>query len=454
VKLIAKTEHIIVVGGSAAGPSAAAKAKRTNPNANITLIEAGNFISVGTCELPYLFNGTIKDFNSIVFYTPETFFQEKNVMVKTNTIVKKIDRKNKQLLSYDSISGENYFLGYDKLILTTGSVINDLPELTSKPENFSKFKTIKNFIEISEYFNKKKVEKVLIVGGGFTGLEVADTLLETGIKVSIYDKNRLFSNFSEKVRSFLLNKLKDRSIEIFESQENIQYIIKENKIVSFKISGKYYETDYVIQSTGVKPNNYLAETSGIVLGKYGGIKIDNKLKSSDNSIFAAGDNIELTEFITGKPIYLPIATFAKKFGNIAGANAAGDNLYIKPIIKNITFKFKEIVFAFVGLSLKDLEEYNYNFYTISASSNNLVDVMPQSTEVNGLIYIDKRTNLILGGEFWGDKIVSNYADIISIYIKNKINAINLADEYFNYSPPVSPLSNLINILGQKFKKEK
>ncbi len=451
--MINKKLNIVVVGGNAAGPAAAAKAKRINPDSEVTLIESSGFISTGTCELPYLLNSQITDYKKIVFFDENKFYEEKKVKVKINTLVKKIDRKNKNLLVYDVSKNVDYILNYDKLILATGSYVPKLQLIAQNPVNFSTFKNVNDYIGLEQYFNNNTVRKVLIIGAGFTGLEVADTLDSAGKQVVIVEKENIFAENSEEVRNFVKSVIEKKGIELFDNIDNLQLITNNNKITYYKLGSKIYDIDYVIQCTGVKPNNYLGESSGLFIGKFGGLKIDNRLRTSDTNIFAAGDNIEVPEFITGKSIYLPIATLARKFGHIAGENAAGGNAFISPVIKNVTFCFDKYTFAFVGLTLKQLREFNYNYINVLASSKSLVHLMPNSESVFGKLYVDKNSKLILGGEFWGDKIIASYADIISVYIRNKIKVTNLAEEMFNYSPPVSPMLNLLNLLGQKLKKE-
>lgn len=367
--------------------------------------------------------------------------------------MKSIDRKKKKLLVFSIKENKNYELEYDKLILTTGSYTPDIPEIIFKYANFSKIKTVTDYLNILNYFKENKIEKVLIIGGGYTGLEVADTISSLGIKVIIYEKKEIFANYNEEIKIYIKNLINKKEIELIENVEKIAFISKNDKITHYKIEGKILPIDYVIQTTGVKPNNFLAESAGLSLGKYGGLKVDNRLKTIDSNIYAAGDNIELTEFITGKPIYYPLATAARNFGHIAGENAAGGNRVVNPIVKNTTFIFNNKAFSFVGLNLSEIKANGYNYKAIFASANSLVHVMPNSDKVYGYLYVNKNNGFILGSELWGDKVVSNYADVISIYIRNKIKALDLENEYFNYSPPLSPMINLLNIFGQKLKKD-
>ncbi len=453
--IINKKNRIIIIGGNAAGPAAAAKAKRVDEKSEVLLFEAGPYISTGTCELPYLLNNTIDDYKKIVFYDDKTFLAEKGVSVFTNRVVNNINRRNKQIFVTDPTTNNTQVFDYDKLVLTTGSYIKPLSGLNNQIKNYSKFKTISDYIKIKEIFETQKIKNITIIGAGYTGLEIADSLNDLGFEITIIDKNEFpISNEDSEIQKFILEELGKKSIQFIGGADKIDFIIKENVVNFVKISGRVINTDLIIQTTGVLPNNFLAAGAQLELGDSGGIKVDQKLKTSDYNIYAAGDNIEVVNFITKKKDYLPIASLASKFGHIAGCNAAGGNEYVKPVVKNVTFKFLDFVYSFVGLSSKECQNLNINVKTTSAIGTNLVKVMPNNKPVFGKILYNANTGLVVGAAFKGGNEVSSYADIISVFILNNIKAENLGEINFNYSPPVSPFINILSVLGQKIKKEK
>ena len=180
--------NIIVVGGNAAGPAAAAKAKRTAPESNVTMIEAGESISTGTCELPYVLSGEIKDHNKIVYYGPDSFEKEKGVKVLVRHIVEKIDRRKKKVSVKSLQDGQKFELNYDSLILCTGSKAKSLPSLSTSLSNSFTLKTIRDLIDIQNFISEKKPQKALIIGAGYIGLETADALVSLGLEISLLEK--------------------------------------------------------------------------------------------------------------------------------------------------------------------------------------------------------------------------------------------------------------------------
>ncbi len=208
----------------------------------------------------------------------------------------------------------------------------------------------------------------------------------------------------------------------------------------------------VISAIGFEPNNFLALSSGIKIGEFGGIKVDSKLKTSDASIFAAGDNIEVINKVTNKPMYLPLATLAHEYGHIAGANAAGAHFSVSPIVRNIAVKIFENVYSSVGLTSSGAYQQKINFEEVTAVVPNLVKVIPSSRKVFGKIIYEKFTSKLLGASFFGGSEVIGYADLISSQIIQNAKASILSEINYNYTPPNSPFINLLSVLGRKIKR--
>ncbi len=449
-----QSNRIIVVGGNAAGPAAAAKAKRVNPNAEVILFEAGDFISTGTCELPYLFSGEIKNYNDIVFFTPETFLSQKGVKVFTNHLVTYINSKLKEIVVTNKRNNSTKNYTYDKLILTTGSVAKEIPELPFSLNNVFSLKSVSDYLKIKGYMNENNVKNILIIGSGYIGLEVADTMKSASYDITIFDKETIpFPSSDIETRHLILELMGKNNIRFLGGKDNTRFLIRDNSFYQLKHDGRYIEFDMAIVAVGVLPNNALAQNIGLNLGKHGGLIVDNRLKTSNPNIYAAGDNIEFKNFITKKYDYIPLATHARNFGYIAGENAVGGNKIADPIIPVSAFKFCNKFVAQVGLSEQRAKDIYYDYQTVNAIANNKVKVMPNSGKVFGKIIYEKQNQYILGASFIGNQEVSGYTDLISTMIYNKISAKKLSKHNYNYTPSLSPFVNLLSVLGKKIEEK-
>ena len=446
-------KRIIIVGGNASGPSAAAKAKRVNPSAEVLMFEASPYISTGTCELPYVLSGLIENTEKIVFFDADKFKDEKGVDVHVNAFVQSIDRRNKEI-SVVYKSGNKKVFGYDKLILTTGAKVKKLSVLTEELLNLFNLKNVSDVNLIKDFILKHKVKNTIIIGGGYIGIEAAEALNKLNLNVTLIEKNEFPMNSSEReIQKLIFETITKNNVNFIGNVKKIRPIISDQLIKSINVDNRIIDCDLVIAATGFEPNNYLALSTGIKVGNFGGIKVDSKLKTNDASIYAAGDNIEVTNSITNKPMYLPLATLAYEYGHIAGANAAGENNSVRPVVKNIAVKIFENVYSSVGLSSKEAITEKINFDEVSEIVPNLVKVMPNSKKVFGKILYDKFSLRLLGASFYGGSEVTGYADLISALINQKSKVSALSEINYNYTPPNSPFINLLSVLGRKITRK-
>jgi len=419
------------------------------------MIEAGGFISTGTCELPYVLSGEIKNYEDIVFFSADSFEKEKGVKVLTSHIVEKIDRNKKNLTVKNLKDGNKFEQPYDKLIICTGSNAKSIPSIPNNLSNVFTLKSVGDLINIKNYLERNNVRNVLVIGAGYIGLETADALKTLGYPVTILEKENLpMPGLEDETRNLVLDLLEKNNIEF--NGDVRDYRIKQDgqKFLSLKLQGRVLEYDLVLLSIGFEPNNTLAVISKLGIGKFGGITVDRRLKTNDPNIYAAGDCIEVINRLTNKPDYIPLATIAQQTGHIAGENAAGGNSQVQPFVKNIAVKIFGRTLVSVGLNSVEAKKYFHNIGEVHSVIPNLVKVMPDSENVFGKIIFDKNSKLILGADFLGNREVVGYGDLIASFILNKVKAGELAKVNYNYTPPVSPFVNLLSVLGRKIESAK
>ena len=305
-------------------------------------------------------------------------------------------------------------------------------------------------ISIGNFIKNEYAKHAFVIGSGYVGIEVTEALIKTGIEVSLVEKEKLpMPNAKTEISEKVLAILRENNVNFIGNQNNAEPIIYNDKVKAVKIDGRFVDTDLVLVAAGFVPDNYLAVQAKLDIGKSGGIKVDKKLKTSDNFIYAAGDNIEVTNSVTGKPGYFPLASQAYNSGRVAGENAAGGNAYAEPVVKNFTVKIFDKFFAEVGINTNEAQNIRFDFASVSASTSNLVKVMPCSEEVFGKIVFDKTNRRLLGASFLGGKEISGYADLVSSLIHLKQPADVLTKINYNYTPPLSPFINLLSLLGKK-----
>ncbi len=369
-----------------------------------------------------------------------------------NHSVKEIDTKKNEISVRNGDEKKSVTFNYDTLILCTGSTARILPQFNAELNNVFTLKNVSDLIGIKNYINKNNVSKAVIIGSGYIGLEAAEAISKIGIKVTLLEKEDQPMPAGEtELKQKILSLIKNNEMEFIGSIDDIEPVIYNGVVKSIKLGDDYIDTDLVILSVGFSPNAFLAQQAKLEFGRFGGIKVDKKLTTSNSRIFAAGDNCEVVNAVTGKPDYIPLATTAYTNGHIAGENAAGGNLSSEPVVKNAAVKFFDQYFAFVGLTSNEAERARIDFNSVTVKVPNIVKVMPGSREVFGKLIFEKSNQRILGASFYGGNEVSGYADLVSSLIKLKQDAEALTKINYNYTPPLSPFINPLYLLGKKAK---
>ncbi|MDR3668851.1 MAG: FAD-dependent oxidoreductase [Ignavibacteriaceae bacterium] len=449
-----KGEKIIIVGGNAAGPAAGAKAKRVNPDAEVILFEAGDYISTGTCEIPYVLSNEIKNTEDIIFFNVDRFYAQKGVKVYVNHFVEEINTREKIVkarnLKDNSIADYNY----DKLILATGSTVKKESSLKDAENSFT-LKTISDLVHIRKYIEFNKVRNVVIIGSGYIGLETAEALVNLGCSsVSLVEKAAMpFPSAEPEIQALIKELLIKYNIDFYPTAE-IKPVFNNNKINAVNINGRAVATDLVISAIGFSPNIYLAVKANLKLGTTGALMVDTRLRTSDFNIYAAGDLIEVTDFVTGRPVYIPFASYAYEHGHIAGENAAGGNVSVSPVIKNSGLRLFDKYYASVGMTTNEAEGSKILIQSVTDIQADIASVMPGAGKVFGKIVFERLGSRILGASFFGGREVEGFVNVVSTLIKLKQPAHLLAELNYIYTPPLSPLKNLLSSLGKKIKSIK
>ncbi len=439
-------KKIVIVGGRAAGPAAAAKARRENPEAAITMIEAGKYISTGTCEIPYLVSGEVGSAEELVFFSPEHFKHRYDVEVLTKTRVTAITTRAR-VVKVERGSAQ-YEIPYDRLVLATGAKNRIHPQFPPELKNVHYVRNIESAEDLLSRLEPGN-GKWLIVGASYSGIEFSESLVKRGKEVLLLEKDTLPApGFDPEIRELIKEVLLKNRVEFTGNAPEIKVFTSGDKISKIKLEGRLIEIEGVIVNTGIDPETGLAKQAGLDIGPKGGIKVDNRMRTSDQYIFAAGDCVELKELITGKHVILPQATLARDGGYVAGANAAGGNDFMYPVLRNTAIRVFDKFATKTGKCLETLDDLRIPYRTVTAMADGIINVMPGARKVFGKLIIGT-DGKILGAGFFGGPEVSGYCDLIALAIKSGIKASDLRHGNYNYTPTLSPFKNIIEALAIK-----
>ena len=448
--------RILVIGGLAAGPSAAAKAKRVDPEAEVVLFEQGEHISYGICEIPYFMSNEIEDAGKLIVFTPERLEKEKGVIAKVLHSVEGIMPARKEIMVRNFKDGTTHNEHFDRLIVATGSIPKMLNLEGERSRNVFTIKSLDDAYSMKKFIDEERPRRAVIVGAGFIGLEMADVFVRRGIEVTlIHNAPMPMSRLEEEGRKLVLEEIQKHGVT-FLPNTKVEWlgIGAKGTVVAVGTPDMSIETDIVVVAVGVMPNATLAGDAGIRIGAFGGIRVDDKMKAlGAENIFAAGDCCELRNIVTNKPMYISLATTASKTGRVAGENAAGGNAIFKGAIRAIGVRVFDKEVAHVGLSLKEAKEAYYDgvAHTIRAQSH--VGIMPGAKEILFTLIADRKTRRLLGANVIGDRGAILRANTLAVAIRHGMLIDEVEQFDLIYTPPYAPLWDGSAIAAEQLGKE-
>ncbi len=444
---------ILVVGGLAAGPSAASKAKRTNPDAEVILFERGEFVSYGVCEIPYYVGGTVTDLEDLNPLEPARLESTRGIKVKIGHNVEQILPTKKRLVVRDLEHDRLSEFRYDRLILATGSLPRSGGIPGQQARNVFRVKSLTNGIAIKKFVDEKKPKKCVIVGGGYVGMEMCEALVERSVAVTLLLLESFpMSTLEDETRQKVLDTLTKNGVLVRPKQSVKEFVLDQNGDAHSVIteSGKY-ECDMAILATGVVPNTELASQARIRLGPHKGIVADERQSTSIDSIYAAGDCCEVKNLVTGRWSYIPLATYASRQGRVAGENAAGGTAVFKGGIRSIAVRIFDVEVARVGISFHEAIEGRFDPVKVHVSSDTKVSFFPGNEKTDIVAIVDRKTGRLLGANVYGGKGSVLRANGLAMAIQQKMTVTELAQTDFIYSPPFSPLWDPLLVLANQVR---
>jgi len=449
------SHRIVVIGGVAAGPSAAAKAKRINPEADVTLIEKGEHLSYGICEVPYYVAGIIHDIDQLTPLDPASFERTRGVKVKANHFVENISAAKKRISVRDMDRDRTYELPYDKLILATGSKARGLHMSGENARNVFQSRSLNDGIAFRKFLLECKPRHVLILGGGYIGVEYAEALVAQGVKAVILDEDLLpMRDLEEEARIAVLQELKRNGVDYRPGQVAADIRCGTDGIArAVRTQNEVIAADGVIVCAGVEPNAELASSAGIRLGEHGGILTDQRQSTSVDSVFAAGDCCEVKNIVNNKWMYLPLATYASRQGRVAGENAAGGRGVFKGVIRAMSVKVFDLEVAHVGLSSKEAVASSFDVLTMHTTAGSKVKAFPGNQEIHIIATADKVSKRLVGANIYGGQGAVLRANVLAMAIQHKLTVDDISQSDLAYSPPFSPLWDPVLVMASQLKSK-
>ena len=442
---------VIIIGGIAAGMSAAAKFKRLSPNDDVVVYEKGDIVSFGACGLPYYVGGFFDDSNEMIARTPEAF-REAGVEIHTKHEVTNVDFSNKKVTVKNLNTNEVLEVSYDKLMIASGARAIIPPIKNIDLENVVTLKSMDDGNKLRELMSKEENKKIAIIGAGFIGLEAAEAAKHRGKEVTVIQlQDRVLQEvFDKDITDLLEEELRENGVNLLLS-ETVTELIGDGKVSKVKTNKREIEADIVILATGVKPNTDFLNCDEIKMIRNGAIVVDKYGRTSVEDVYAAGDCATINSLITDREIYVPLATGANKLGRIVGENLAGQNNSFQGSMASSCIKVMDMEAARTGLSEKEVLNLGFNYKTKFITDMNQTSYYPGRERIYVKLIYDAHTRVILGGQVAGYKDAVQRCNVLAACIYAKMTTEQLGMLDLCYAPPFSRTWDVLNVAGNVSK---
>lgn len=439
---------LIIIGGVAGGATAAARARRIDEEAEIILLERGEYISFANCGLPYYVGEVIKKRKDLLVTTPEAFRQRYNIDIRIFCDVTAIDRVNKKVTVRNIQTQETYDETYDKIILAPGAEPLRPPLEGIDLEGIYNLRNIPDSDRIKQHVDTQQPKSAVIVGGGFIGLEMVENLVQRGVKTTIVEMaDQVMIPLDVEMAKMVRDHLESKGV-VCKLGKRVKAFRKEgDRLVVSVENDPDIECDMVILSIGIRPENRLAKDAGLEIGTTGGIQVDAAMQTSDPNIYAVGDAVEVREFITGFPLISALAGPANKQGRIAADNALGRKAVFRGTMRTSIVKVFELSVASAGLSEKTLSGYGLPYHVSYTYSGSHAAYYPGAETIAIKLIFAPGNGRILGTQIIGKEGVDKRVDVLATAIHGCMTVFDLEELELAYAPPYSSAKDPVNIAG-------
>ncbi|CAM3866245.1 CoA-disulfide reductase [Mesobacillus thioparans] len=423
---------ILIIGGDAAGMSAAMQMVRNSSGHEITVLEKGGVYSYGQCGLPYVISGKIESTDELIARTPSTFKEKYGIDARVFHEAQKVDIENKMVSGVNHSNGGTFSLPYDRLLIATGvSPVIPKWEGVKLPGIFA-LKTIPDAKAIMDYLDRD-IHNVTVIGGGYIGLEMAESFAELGKKVTIIERNEQLAKIFDTDMAELIHEEAVKHNIVLKMGESVESFGGSDHVESVKTDKGEYETDLVLVAVGVKPNTSFLE--GIKTIGNGAIQVNAYMQTSIEDVYAAGDCATQYHRVKEKDDHVPLGTHANKQGQIAGLNMVNVHKTFKGIVGTSIIKFFNLTLGRTGLSEKEANMLNIPCGSVTITASDIAGYYPDDKKMKLKLVYHKETHKVLGGQIIGENDVDKRIDVLATAIFHSMTTEELLDLDLAYVPP-------------------
>lgn len=445
---------LVIIGGDAAGMSAASKVRRELPEKEIIVFEKSDYTSYSACGIPYFISGTVSGYEKLIVRSPEEFREKYNIDVRTQHRVLEVDTDNKRIKVLDKLSNKELWHEYGQLLIATGGKPYCPDHITGyNAENVFGISTLKSGINIENYIREKQPKTAVIIGGGYIGLEMAEALLIRGLQVSLVNRGEQVMNTLDPDMGVMVSKaMHNLGVALCLTEELKGFEIRDNVITAVLTDKQHIATDMVVFGMGTSPNTQFLMGSKIELGVRNAIKVNAQMQTNIPDVWAAGDCTETLNLVSKQHMYIALGTLANKTGLVAGSSLAGEKATFPGAVGTAVCKVCSYEIARTGLQEKELIKLGIEYVATAIDSKTRAHYYPGAKDITVKLLAEKNSGRLLGGQIIGQEDAAKRIDVLATAITHNLTLQNIIDLDLSYAPPFSPVWDPVQTAARKLIK--
>lgn len=435
---------IIIIGGVAAGMSAAARIKRTDKSAEVVVYEKGLHLSYGACGLPYFVSNVNDDWHKMIARTKEEF-EAQGITIKLQHEVVKVVPADKKVVVRDLATGDMFIDNYDKLMIGTGAspIVPNIPGTWLK--NVHVLKTIEDGISLKAAASDPSVRDVVVVGGGYIGIEIVEAMSVLGKNVRCIEAaDKILAPFDNEITDLAVNEINKHGVQLHLT-EKVEALLGTDRVEGVKTNKGQYNADLVILAIGVRPTTSFLNGTGLLTAPNGAIIVDRELKTNLPDIWSAGDCAQVYHKGMEENVFLPLGTVANKCGRIAGGNIMGRHEKFVGALGSAAIKVLDLDLGRTGMSEGDAKRLGIDYSKVVVTANDHAAYFPDPTPITFKLIYEKGTKRLLGAQAIGKKGVVLRIDMLAVAIHNMMTTDEMGMVDLCYAPPYAGVWDVVHI---------
>ena len=446
------TERLIVIGGDAAGMSGASQARRLKKADELEILafEKGNFTSYSACGIPYTLGGVVDDFESLIVRTPEVFREKYAIDARLRHEVTEINVDDRTVRVRDLESEKEFEEGFDLLLVATGArpIRPALPGVDA--DGVFGIQTLDDGTAIEAFIDEHAPRKAVVVGGGYIGLEMAEALVSRGLDVTVVElAPQPMSTLDPDMGDWVAEKMRGMGMDVLTSEPVTAFETNGSRVSAVVTETRNLPADIVILGLGVRPDSDLAKDAGIDVGDSGGVAVNQRMMTSAEGVWSAGDCAEKFHRVTHKPVAIALGTHANKEGRVAGMNIGGDYATFPGVVGTAVSKVCDLEVARTGLKETEASEMGFEYFTCVVDSSTRAGYYPGAGTMKIKLIVEVRSGRLLGAQIVGEEGAAKRIDVFATALWNEMKVDEMLNLDLSYAPPFAPVWDPVLIAARK-----